>query len=337
MAAQQVQVRAVGESWCSMPVIESAYKAPFYLRNKHLSTVLPSLFRTVNGVDYKRERITTPDNDFLDLDWIENGNNKVVIVLHGLEGNSERHYSLGIVKHFVANGWDAVAWNARSCSGEMNGQPRMYHHADIADLEITIERVLDKKNYEFIALVGVSMGGAIILNYLSKTLRTIPDQIKAAVAISAPVDVGDSARELEMKGNGFYLNRFLKKLKRKIEHKSKVFPDLINISNLEAIHSFSEFDDAYTAPLHGFVDANDFYRNASSKSHLKNISRPTLILTAKNDPFMPDSCYPFQEAKQSKYVYLEVPKHGGHVGFPINGIRDSWMEIRALEFVKNFI
>lgn len=320
-----------------MPIIESTYKVPFYLRNKHLSTVLPSLFRKVEGVEYTRERIITPDDDFLDLDWVENGNDKAVIVLHGLEGNSERHYSKGIVKHFVAHGWDAIAWNARSCSGEMNRRPRMYHHADIADMETTIANVLGKKSYAHIALVGVSMGGAIILNYLSKTLQPIPSQVKAAVAISAPVDVGGSARELEKEGNGFYLNRFLKKLKRKIEHKSKMFPELINASNLEIIDSFFEFDDTFTAPLHGFANADDFYKNASSKSSLNRIKHPTLVLTAKNDPFMPASCYPYDEASGSKYVYLETPKYGGHVGFPINGIKDSWMEIRAFEFVENFI
>ena len=320
-----------------MPVIQSSYKAPFYLRNKHLSTIIPSMFRKVYGVDYVRERIATPDDDFLDLDWVENGSDRLMIVLHGLEGSSERHYSKGIVKHFVDHGWDGLAWNARSCSGEMNKQPRMYHHADISDLKTTIEHALRKNNYKDLVLVGSSMGGAIVLNYLIHASKPLPMQLRAAVALSAPIDVGGSARELEKSGNAFYLNRFLSKLKVKIAEKASMYPELINTEGLADIKLFSEFDNRYTAPLHGFDDANDFYDKASSKNYLSEINIPTLLLIAQNDPFMPESCYPYEEASTNENLYLEVPKHGGHVAFPLKGIKSSWMEIRALEFVKNFI
>ena len=299
--------------------------------------MLPSMFRKVDGVIYERERIATPDNDFLDLDWVRSDNNRLVIILHGLEGSSERHYSKGAAKHFVAHGWDALAWNARSCSGEMNKQPRMYHHADIADIETTITHALAEKKYSAVALVGFSMGGAIILNYLSKSATPIPGQIRAAVAISAPIDVGGSARELEKPGNGFYLNRFINKLKRKIEQKAAIYPDLIDTKGLEDVTLFSEFDNRYTAPLHGFASADDFYEKASSQSTLEKIHIPSLLLIADNDPFMPESCYPYEVASKSDLVHLEVPKHGGHVGFPTKGIQRSWMEIRALDFIENFI
>lgn len=337
MDARQVPVLVVEESSCDMPVLESAYKAPFYLRNKHLSTVLLSLFRKVEGVDYKRERINTPDDDFLDLDWVETGADRLMIVLHGLEGSSERHYSKGVVKYFVAHGWDGLAWNARGCSGEMNKQPRMYHHADIADLETTIEYALHKKNYKDLVLVGSSMGGAIVLNYLIHTSKPIPKQLRAAVAISAPIDVGGSAKELEKPGNSFYLNRFMSKLKEKMKEKAIKYPELIDVTGLDDIKLFSEFDNRYTAPLHGFKSADDFYSKASSKNFLDRIKIPTLLMIAEDDPFMPESCYPFDQAKTSEHLYIEVPKYGGHVGFPWKGIQSSWMEIRALEFVENFI
>lgn len=296
-----------------------------------------SMFRKVDGVEYLRERIITPDDDFLDLDWVENGSDRLMIVLHGLEGSSERHYSKGVVKHFVANGWDGLAWNARSCSGAMNKQPRMYHHADIADLETTIEHALSKKNYKDLVLVGSSMGGAIVLNYLIHTKTIIHKQLRAAVAISAPVDVGGSAKELEKPGNAFYLNRFMGKLKNKMAEKASMYPELIDTNGLDTIKLFSEFDSRYTAPLHGFKDADDFYKQASCKNHLGKISLPTLLLISEDDPFMPSSCYPYEAAEQSEDVYLEVPKHGGHVGFPWKGIQSSWMEIRALEFAEKFI
>jgi len=320
-----------------MPIIKSTYKAPFHLRNRHISTILPSLFRKVDGVEYERERVFTPDNDFLDIDWIKNDHKRLVVLLHGLEGNSNRHYVQGAAKQFSENGWDVAAWNARSCSGEMNLQPRMYHHADIEDINFSIEHIEQTNNYNELVLVGFSMGGALVLNYLIAKEDSLPSTIKAAVAISAPVDVGASARELERKTRSFYKNKFLKKLKVKIKLKAVSFPQKINSDGIDKITSFDEFDNRFTAPLHGFENAEAFYNKASAKSKLGKINIPTLLLIAKDDPFMPDSCYPYKEAKQSKNVFLEVPSKGGHVGFPYKSFRHSWMEIRALAFISNFI
>jgi len=320
-----------------MPIINSTYKAPFHLRNKHVSTILPSLFRKVKGVKYERERIFTPDNDFLDIDWIKNDHKRLVILLHGLEGNSNRHYVQGAAKHFSENGWDVAAWNARSCSGEMNLQPRMYHHADIGDIDFSIEHIEQTNNYKEIVLVGFSMGGALVLNYLIAKADGLPTAIKASVAISAPVDVGASARELERRSRSFYKNKFLKKLKTKIKLKAVTFPHKIDSTEIDNITSFDVFDNRYTAPMHGFANAEAFYAKASAKSKLGNINVPTLLLIAKDDPFMPESCYPYNEAKQNKNVYLEVPKKGGHVGFPYKSFHHSWMEIRALAFISTFI
>ncbi len=317
-----------------MPLLKSSYTPPFYLRNGHVSTIVPSMFRKVNGVAYTRERIETPDDDFLDIDWIKQGNEKLVVVFHGLEGNSHRHYVKGVAKHFAAHGWDVAAWNARSCSGEMNKQPRLYHHGDVEDIAFTLDYILKQNTYGKLLLVGFSMGGAMILNYLTRN-TAIPKPITKAVVISPPVDVGASAKQLEKKSNKFYRKRFLDKLKKKIAIKAQQYPKLIDVVGLDKINSFAEFDERFTAPLHGFKTAASFYAHASCKERLNKLPIPTLMLIAQNDPFMPPACYPVEEAKHIDNLFLELPAYGGHVGFPGKNYRHSWMEIRALEFAEN--
>jgi len=317
-----------------MPIINSTYKPPFYLRNGHVSTILLSMFRKVEGVAYTRERITTPDDDFLDIDWIKKDNKRLVLVLHGLEGNSHRHYVKGVAKHFSKNNWDVAAWNARSCSGEMNTQPRLYHHGDVADVVTTIDHIIKSNNYDEIALIGFSMGGAMVLNYISDFSVKLPALISKAVVISPPVEVGDSAVQLEKASMTFYRKRFLDKLKEKMKRKAIMHPGIVKVDGIDAITTFAEFDRRYTAPLHKFETTETFYRNATSKHQLGNINIPTLLLIAKDDPFMPPSCYPLEEAKTHPYLYLELTEKGGHVGFPIKNHQHSWMEIRALEFIE---
>ena len=316
-----------------MSIIKSKYKAPFLFRNAHVATVLPSMFREVSA-DYVRERISLTDGDFLDLDWVNRGNDRIVIVSHGLEGNSYRHYVAGTAKLFSEQGWDAVGWNCRSCSGEMNLLPRLYSHVDAPDLSEVIDHVLATNRYKKIALVGFSMGGAIILNYVSKMKEHHPAELTAAVAISSPVDVGGSADELEKSKNRFYLQRFLKKMIIRIKQKAKQFPEIIDTSGVDGITTFTEYDIRYTAPLNGCKNPAEFYRKASTKEYLHEIDIPTLLLIAENDPFMPPSCYPYEAAHNHTFFHLEVPKRGGHVGFTIRSLKHSWMEARALEFIS---
>ena len=318
-----------------MAIIESRYKAPFLFRNAHVATVLPSMFREVS-IDFTRERINLPDGDFLDLDWLKGKNDKIVIVSHGLEGNSHRHYVTGTAKLFSEQGWDAIGWNCRSCSGEMNVLPRLYSHVDAPDLSEVIDHVLSTKWYKKIALVGFSMGGAITLNYLTKMKEHHPAELVAAVVISAPVDVGASADELEKRKNRFYLQRFLKKMIKRIKAKAAQFPELIDVSRADEIKTFSEYDIRFTAPLNNCKDPAEFYRKASTRDRLHEINIPSLLVIAENDPFMPASCYPYDVANDHKYFHLEVPTRGGHVGFTIRSLQYSWMEARALEFIKGF-
>jgi predicted alpha/beta-fold hydrolase len=310
-----------------MPLLQSAYKAPFYLFNPHLQTVVPSLFRKVPGV-YQRERLELPDGDFLDLDWMQDHRKKLVIISHGLEGNSQRHYAKGMAAHFFDNNWDALAWNCRSCSGEINRLPRFYHHGATQDLAAVVNHAL-KHNYQEIVLVGFSMGGSMTLKYLGE--QTTAPEIKSAVVFSVPCNLAASAAELDKPQNKFYRDRFLKKLAKKIQAKANQFPNLLSAKNFNTITTFREFDTRYTAPLHGFTNADDFYTRAACYPYLHAITVPVLLVNASNDPFLPAACYPIELAEQHSYLHLEIPKHGGHVGFSLTG-KVNWMENRALQF-----
>jgi predicted alpha/beta-fold hydrolase len=254
-----------------------------------------------------------------------------------LEGNSDRHYAKGMAKHFFQNGWDAIAWNCRGCSGDINRLPRFYHHGATEDLAAVVQHALDSNRYKTIVLIGFSMGGSMTLKYLGERGMGVNPTIKTGVVFSVPCDLGASASELDKASRKFYLNRFLKKLSVKIKEKSKRFPKLINAEGLDQIKSFREFDNRYTAPLHGFKNADDFYERASCGPYLPTIQKPVLIVNAWSDPFLPTSCYPTDFAKSHQYVYLETPKYGGHTAFLLAGKKENWMELRALEFINHNI
>lgn len=321
-----------------MPLIEkSNYRKPFYLFNGHWETIVPSSFRKIKGVTYQRERLELIDGDFLDLDWLKGNNQKLVVISHGLEGSSERHYSKGMAKYFHARGWDAVAWNCRGCSGEINRLPRFYHHGATEDIRAVVEHAIHTKKYSTIALVGFSMGGSMTLKYMGENGNTLHNSVKTAVVFSVPCHLGSSARELDKPSKRFYLNRFLKKLQKKIQAKSLQFPRIVSAEGFENIRSFRDFDNRYTCPLHGFKDADDFYERASSGPHISSIQKPTLVVNALSDPFLPQECYPVDIAKKHSTVFLEMPADGGHVGFTLAGKEVNWMEVRAFEFVQNHI
>ncbi len=315
-----------------MPLLTSSYCAPFYLFNGHLETVVPSLFRKITDVTYTRERLELPDGDFLDLDWLRQNSPSLVIVSHGLEGSSERHYAKGMARYFFKRGWDALAWNCRSCSGEMNRLPRFYHHGATEDLSAVVDHTL-AKGYRHVALVGISMGGSMTLKYLGERADQLSPHIRVAAAFSVPCHLGSSAAALDKPANRFYLKRFLDKLGRKIRAKAVMFPETISANGFETITSFREFDNRYTAPLHGFADADDFYERASCMPHLHRIAIPTLLVNARNDPFLPEACYPIDVADRHDQLFLEMPPRGGHTGFTLAGKTENAMEESAFSFV----
>lgn len=319
-----------------MPLVPSNYKPPFPFRNGHFSTIYSGAFRKIRGVIQNRERIDLPDGDFLDLDWSESiqPTKKVVILLHGLEGDAQRHYISGSAKRLTQNGFDTCALNFRGCSGEPNRLYRSYHSGATEDLIAVINHILETKTYDKIYLMGFSLGGNLTLKYLGEG-NIIPEQVKAAVGVSVPCSLKSACDELLNSKNVLYSARFKKHLLAKLRQKQQFFSDKISTSEIASISTLKDFDDIYTSRAHGFKDALDYYEKCSSNQFLPNIKIPSLVLNAKNDTFLGKACYPFEEAKTNENLYLEVPDFGGHVGFW--GKRNtSYSEQRALEFFGNF-
>ena len=319
-----------------VPVITSKYsKKPKFLINGHFETIVPSLFYKVDDVVYERERMELDDGDFLDLDWIRRGNKKLLVLTHGLEGNSERHYIQRPAKFFSAKGWDILAWNNRSCSGEMNRLPRFYHHGATEDIAAVIERGM-RESYEEVVLIGFSMGGGMQQKYLGE--RTPDKRIKGAISFSVPCNVLDSADQLAKKGNRFYERRFVRKLKEKILKKSKLMELPIDLEELKNVKTFRELDRAFTLKVHTeYDDAEDFYSKITSDQYLPDIKLPLLIVNAWNDPMLGDLCYPLELAQESSNIHLETPEIGGHVGFTLPRNHWSYMELVADRFISEVI
>lgn len=299
-----------------MPVVESSsYRAPFGLRNGHLQTVLGSLFRKISLTGLRRERIELHDGDFIDIDWQERGYHRVAIIAHGLEGDSQRPYVLGLIRCLARQGWDTVAWNCRGCSGEPNRLPRSYHSGASEDLDEVVKHVVSRRPKACLGMAGFSLGGNLTLKYLGEDSFPKPPNLRVAAVVSVPCDLQDAAVQLALPENRYYMRRFIRCLSLKIRQKSIAFPDLISTENLDLITTFHEFDDRYTAPLHGFKGVNDYYQSCSSRGFLRTIRVPTLIFNALDDPFLVGGCYPLKETQDHPLVHLETPQHGGHVGF----------------------
>jgi predicted alpha/beta-fold hydrolase len=318
-----------------MPLISKpTYRPPVLFSNAHVQTIYPTLFRKVKGVHYVRERISTHDNDFIDIDWSCVGADRVVIISHGLEGHSHRSYVLGMIKSFNRRGWDGVAFNFRGCGGEPNRLLRSYHSGATEDLHAVVCHVLEIDRYSRISLVGFSVGGNLTLKYIGERKRNLSRLIKSAAAVSVPCDLESSASKLAERPNILYMKRFLKMLHDKIRAKMEIMPGKIDDSDYTSIRTFKQFDARYTAPIHGFPSVEDYYTRCSCKQFLSEIDIPTLLINAQNDPFLSDECYPLEEARESRCLFLEMPISGGHVGFvDFNPSGEYWHESRVASFV----
>lgn len=319
-----------------MPIVRpSSYRPPLCFKNGHVQTIYPNIFRRVNGVTYLRQRMRTPDDDFLDLDWSPVGATRLSLLAHGLEGNSTRPYILGMVRALNRHGWDAVVWNFRGCSGEPNQKVRFYHSGDTQDLHTLLTHVLQDNCYEKLALMGFSLGGNVVLKYLGEQARQLNPKVRACVVFSAPCDLVSSALKMGNVENTFYMKRFLRLLHEKIRAKMRLFPGEIDDREFHRIRSFKEFDERYTAPLHGFKSAEDYWEKASSKPYLAHIAIPALLVNALDDPFLALPCYPYQESLSNPRLFLETPEAGGHVGFVSFGRSgEYWSESRAIQFLN---
>jgi predicted alpha/beta-fold hydrolase len=317
-----------------MPLIKTKYKAFGIFRNAHFASIYAAIIRRIDFKFTSKDRIELSDGDFLDLErsFYSTRNNKVIILLHGLAGNAKRPYMLGMAKQFHENGWDVASMNFRSCSGEMNRLYRSYHAGATEDLEAVINHLQQSGQYSEIALVGFSLGGNLMLKYLGEA-KNIPSEVKSSVAISTPCDLGASLNELNKTHNFLFSKRFIKNLKKELYLKQIHFPSKISKEEIAQCNSLLAIDELYTSRAHGFRNASEYYKKCSCIGFLADINIPTLLLNAKNDSFLSPNSYPVEVAKNSEFFHLEIPKHGGHVGF-IQHRKPYYHEVRALEFVN---
>jgi predicted alpha/beta-fold hydrolase len=310
------------------------YRPPWWIPGGHLQTIIPGLWRKVPRVTNRSERLELGDGDFLDLEWRAAGRSRLAILSHGLEADAGANYVQGMARALVRDGWDVLAWNFRGCSGETNRLPRFYHSGATGDLAEVVEYALGAHPAVRVDLVGFSLGGNLTLKYLGERGDGLPSRLHRAVAFSVPCDLASSSRALDSPMNRlFYMKRFIDSLAGKVRAKHSLFPDDLDPAGLEGIRTFREFDDRYTAPLHGFRDAEDYWERSSSRQFLPGITIPTLLVNAANDPFLGPECYPRGEAECSEFFHLEIPAAGGHVGFPSGHGEDAWSEQRAVRFL----
>jgi len=317
-----------------MPLIKSDYSPPLIFKNGHVSTIYSAKLRPSVYLPQERERLTLPDNDFIDLDWsyANHSKNRLAILLHGLEGNAQRSYIKAAGLQLVNSNWDVAAVNYRGCSGENNLAYQSYHSGKTDDLEVIINHILEKDTYQEIVLLGFSLGANLLLKYLGER-NNVPFEIKKGVAISVPTSLRGSLESLMKPENWLYSKAFLINLKKKYLLKIKQHPSKMNVSDLNKIKTLKDFDDMYTSKAHGFKNAYDYYKKNSSNQFIPNIKIPILILNAKNDSFLNKDCYPYRIAENSKNIFLETPLYGGHVGFHQTN-KEYYSERRTLQFLN---
>jgi predicted alpha/beta-fold hydrolase len=315
------------------------FRAPWWLPGGHAQTIYSSVLAPRPPVRYRRERWETPDADFIDLDWVEGrdsgleiGDSKssapLVVLFHGLEGSSNSHYARWLMQAVLERGWRGVVVHFRGCSGETNRLPRAYHSGDVAEADWILARLCTSAGAAPLFAAGVSLGGNMLLRWLGEYGTAAGRVVTACAAVSAPVDLTAAGDALALGFNRVYTAHFLGTMKRKTLAKRGRYPELVDWTRMAAANTLRTFDDAVTAPLHGFRDVDDYWTRASAKPVLGGIRVPTLMLNALNDPFLPAVALPGPSAV-SAAVTLHYPPAGGHVGF---GGNTPWLPDRLLTF-----
>lgn len=340
--------------FAAQQVSAEPYSAPFWLPGGHLQTIYPALFATVPEVQYRRERWELPDGDFIDVDWVnadsiaqtvstefpiaeqKNDTIPIVVLFHGLEGNSKSQYAKALMAATKAKGWRGVVIHFRGCSGEPNRLPRVYYAGDTPEIETMLARVRAAAPEAKIYAVGVSLGGNALLKWLGESGEHANQVITKAAAVSAPMDLAQSANALDIGFNRWvYTPRFVDSMRPKALAMSKRFPGLLDEEKIKSAKTIHDIDNAVTAVLYGAKNANDYYAKNAAKPWLGKITLGTLIINAKNDPFMPAEFLPTQ-TEVSPTVSLEYTDEGGHVGFvtsPFPG-HVEWLPKHLLEFFE---
>ncbi|MGM5632041.1 alpha/beta fold hydrolase [Apibacter raozihei] len=316
---------------------KSGYQPPnnFIFKNAHLSTIIPGAIKKYPVPPYSREKLELPDGDFLLLDWwINDSTDSIVIISHGLEGHSRRTYINSCADYFHKFGYSVLAWNQRSCGGEINRLPKLYHMGLIDDLKCVVNQAI-YSGFKKIHLIGYSMGGIVTLNYAGKI--NVPEEVKSCITFSTPLNVLQNVKAFKKTSNFFYFHNFMVDFKKKLIFKHSQFPDIFNIKQAKSIKSFDDLDSLFTAPIYGFANKEEYYLKVSPLFVLNNIKTPTLIVNAENDPFLTEENYLDRYEISNPNIYFEKPKYGGHVGFPLHNSKFSWAEIRAKEFIDSIL
>jgi predicted alpha/beta-fold hydrolase len=314
------------------------YVAPWWLPGGHLQTIYPAKFIRKPWVDYRRVRWDTPDGDFVDLDFVDGEPSKPFIVLfHGLEGSSHSHYARSLTAYIKSLGWSGAVVHFRGCSGEENIAPRFYHSGDAQEIDWILRKLVPQVRANGAGKVyatGVSLGGNALLRWLGESQHQA-NIVDAACAVSAPINLAGGGAALGRGINMLYTRIFLQTLKPKSLKKLEQFPGLFDRDLMMNARDLYTFDNIVTAPLHGFLNTEDYWHRASAIYVLDDIKVPTLVLNARNDPFLPSEFLPTDTKSSS--VKLEFPNEGGHVGFasgPFPG-QLNWLPRHMVEFLEN--
>ena len=322
-----------------MPIVTSDYKPSFLFKKTHFNTVFRTFFMSISN-DYKRERLELEDGDFVDLDFSTVNSDTIVIALHGLEGSSESKYIVAISKYLNQQKIDAVALNHRGCSGEPNRLLKTYNSGKTDDIDSVIKHIDQNYNYKNIVLLGYSLGGNIVLKYLGEQGKNIHKKVKCGIAVSVPCDLTTSATKLNKPENKIYMTKFMQTLKPKLLQKMEQFPNsFLKKEDIIAAKNFYDFDNLFTAPAHGYKNAEDYWEKCSCKQFIPDIKIPSFLINALDDTFLSDECYPTEIAEKSSLFSLEMPEFGGHVGFNSKLVSRNgfWVEKRIHKFLKPYL
>ena len=318
-------------------IVQSRFKPAWWLPGANLQTLWPYFFRRKTELDLARERLELPDGDFVDLCLTANAGAPVVAVFHGLEGCVDSHYVRPLLAAIEKRGWHGVFMHFRGCSGEYNRLERSYHSGDTGDISFLLDHLHRLYPGVPVAAAGYSLGGNALLKYLGEADRK--GQVQAAAAVSVPYVLAEGAKQLKTGFSRVYQRRLLSLLKRKITGKFNGRNCPFNLDEVSRLNDFFRFDDRVTAPLHGFAGVMDYYTRCSSLPFLKNINVPSLLLHARDDPFMTDDVIP-EDDELSEYVQLELAESGGHIGFVsgrVPGYASYWLEKRIIEFFDGYL
>jgi predicted alpha/beta-fold hydrolase len=303
------------------------------LPGSHPQTIWPLLIKP-RPSKLRRERWETPDGDFIDVDHLDGSPEaRQLVLFHGLEGSANSHYARSIAAACSKAGWRLALPHFRGCSGELNRKPRAYHSGDSAEIDWILRRLQERNHGRPVHAAGVSLGGNALLKWAGERGTAAAAVVTGIAALSAPLDLAACGHHLADGFNRLYTGHFLKTMRVVSAARLKKFPALFDAEKMRAARNLYQFDDAVTAPIHGFSGADDYWARASAKPWLQSIAVPTLVLNAKNDPFLPASALP-QASEASPFVCLEQPAEGGHVGFVSGTFPGNldWLPQRLLHF-----